>query len=401
MKLEYKAVSRDGKNLKGIIEAKDIADAVVMLRSRGFLPTKITPQKPNEIIAMLPFLGKIHPSDVVFFTRQLASMLTSGLTLVQSLRILREQIQNLVFAEVVGNIISDIEEGKTFSEAIAKHPQAFSPIYISIVKASEVSGLMDIMLVRLADNLEKQQKLESTIRGALMYPAIVIAGMVVVVIIMMIFVIPTLNVLYENLNIPLPLPTQIIVGLSNFIINFWFIILGMIVLSIFLFRRWKKTESGELLFDDIVLKLPIFGKLIREMVLTEFTRTLGLLVGSGTLVVDAINQTADTSANLLYRNAIIGVAKRVEKGMSIGDAIASYNLFPPILVQMVRIGEETGKLDDSLIRVSEYFEREVDQTVKTLTTAMEPIIMIILGIGVAFLIISIITPIYTITTSLQ
>ncbi|MBI3070392.1 MAG: type II secretion system F family protein, partial [Candidatus Levybacteria bacterium] len=282
MRLLYKAVTRDGKKVRGLIEAKDANEAASFLRSKELLPTHITQKTERGILSI--FTQKAKSSDLVFFTRQLSSMLASGLTLMQSLSILKDQVQNEAMIEIVSGIIIDIDEGKTFSAALAKYPKFFSQIYISLIKAGEASGLLDKVLLRLADNLEKQQKLKSTVKGALMYPSIVIAGIIAVMFIMMIFVIPQLNTLYKSLNIPLPLPTQIIVGLSNFTITFWPLVLGLIALLIFFYRRWRKTESGQLIFDDFVLKLPVFGKLIKQSILTEFARTFGLLVGTGTLV---------------------------------------------------------------------------------------------------------------------
>lgn len=401
MRLSYRAVTRDGKTVKGLIEAKDINEAASYLRNNNLLPVRIVSKEEGSILKFLPLFKKSAKSDLVFFTRQLSSMLASGLTLMQSLRILKDQVKNPATMDVMSGIIVDIEEGKSFSLAIAKYPDVFSPIYISLIQAAETSGLLDRVLLRLADNLEKQQKLKSTIRAALMYPAIVIMGMIIVVFIMMIFVIPQLSVLYQDLNITLPLPTRIIVGISHLVVIFWPFILGFVILLMFFYRRWHKTEVGQLIIDDLLLKLPIFGRLITLSILTEFTRTFGFLVGSGTLVVESLTQSADVTGNVHYKNAILGVARRVEKGITIRDAMSAYSLFPSILVQTVSIGEQTGKLDESLSRVSEYFEREVDQTVKTLTTAMEPFIMVVLGLGVAFLIISVITPIYSLVSSIQ
>ncbi|MCL5438447.1 MAG: type II secretion system F family protein [Patescibacteria group bacterium] len=398
MKLSYKAVTREGKIVRGIIDAKDIGEAASYLRSKEILPIKISESKNSNLFSSF---RKTSTSDLVFFTRQLSSMLASGLTLMQALNILKDQMKNPFMSEIVQDIIADIEDGKSFSIAISKHPELFSSIYVSLIKASETSGLLDKVLLRLADNLEKQQKLKGTIKGALMYPAIVVTGMIVVMFIMMIFVIPQLSVLYQNLNIPLPLPTLIVVGISNILIKFWPVVIIMAVLGFIFFRRWRKTEVGQLMIDNFVLKMPIFGNLIRETILAEFTRTLGLLIGTGTLVVEALNQAATTANNVHYKNAIIGVSEHVEKGVTISDAMAFYPLFPQMVTQMVSIGEKTGKLDESLMRVSEYYEREVDQSVKNLTTAMEPIIMVILGVGVAFLIISVITPIYNLTSSIQ
>lgn len=400
MKLRYKAATKEGRLSQGLLDAKDINEAAEYLRTKGLIPINIT-RIDNKFWANLPFMKKINSSDLVLFTRQLSSMLSSGLTLFRSLEILKDQIENEQMSEVVTTVINDVQEGRTLSQAIEKHTQVFSPIYVSIIRAGEQSGLLDKVLSRLADNLEKQAKLKSTVKGALMYPVIVIILMALVMAIMMIFVIPQLTVLYTNLNVELPLPTKIVVALSNFMIAAWpLIILGGAVVVIG-FRKWAKTADGKIIIDTTLLKLPVFGKLITQTILAEFSRTFGLLVGTGTLVVEALTETADTTGNVLYKNAIMDVSKQVEKGVTVGDAMAYYTLFPPLLIQLVRIGEQTGKIDDTLVKASEYFEREVDQTVKTLTTAMEPFIMIVLGVGVAFLIISVITPIYSLISSIQ
>ncbi|HUD09318.1 MAG TPA: type II secretion system F family protein [Patescibacteria group bacterium] len=400
MRLRYKAITKEGKVAQGLLDAKDIGETAGYLRARGLIPISIV-RIDNQFWADLPFFNSVKNTDLVIFTRQLSSMLTSGLTLMRALEILKEQVKNQTLIEIITSIIADVSEGKTFAQAIEKYPKVFSHIYVSIIKAGEQSGLLDKVLLRLADNLEKQSKLQSTIKSALMYPAIIIIMMVAVMVIMMIFVLPQLAVLYQNLNVPLPLPTQIVVGLSNLVVATWPIILAAIAVFAFFYRRWSKTTDGRLIIDTLKLKLPIFGKLMEQSILAEFSRTLGLLVGTGTLVVDALLETAETTGNVNYRNAITAVSKQVEKGVSVGDALASYPLFPPLLIQLVKVGEQTGKVDETLGKASEYFEREVDGKVKTLTTAMEPFIMIVLGIAVAFLIISVITPIYSLISSIQ
>ena len=401
MRLRYKAVTTEGKMLSGLIDAKEVIDAANYLRSKELLPIKIEKVSTSPVSQFISSFNKVKSQDIILFTRQLSSMLSSGLTLMKGLEILREQVENKALAEIIGGIITDIEGGKNLSSAISKYPDVFSPIYISLIKAGETSGLLDKVLLRLSDNLEKQSKLKSTIKSALMYPIIVIILMVVVMFVMMIFVIPQLSVLYKNLNLPLPLPTQIIVGLSAIVGTFWPLILIGAAIGYYLFRKWKKTDQGIFMVDSLVLKLPIFGVLIKETILTEFARTFGLLVGTGTLVVDALLQTADTAGNVNYKTAISALSKQVEKGISLGEAMSSNPLFPPMLIQLVKVGEQTGKVDETLMRASEYYEREVNQTVKTLTTAMEPFIMIVLGAGVAFLIISVITPIYSLISSIQ
>ncbi len=401
MRLSYKAVGKDGKVVKGLIDATDISEAVTYLRQRELYPIAVSPKKLNIFAYLSPFQGKVKGKDIVFFTRLLASMITSGLTLIRSLEILKDQTTNSALMDVENEIINDVTEGSSFSSSIAKYPQIFSSIYISLVKAGESSGLLDKVLVRLADNLEKQQRLRSTIRGALMYPAIVVTMMIAVMLIMILFVIPKLTVLYQDLNVPLPLPTRILLGFSSFVGTFWPIfIVGFLTIG-YAFRRWKRSENGELIFDTYILKLPLFGPILRKTILAEFSRTLGLLVGTGTLVVDALIQTANISGNKLYETAINEVSKKVEKGVTVGDALSSYTLFPQLLIQLVKVGEQTGKLDETLMKASEYFETEVNQSAKTLTTAMEPFIMVVLGVGVAFLIISVITPIYSIISAIQ
>jgi type IV pilus assembly protein PilC len=400
MKLIYKATSADGTVQQGTIEAKDINEAAYYLRSRALLPISIR-EKPEDSFSLDSLFKRQSGTDIVLFTRQLSSILASGLTLMQGLSILKEQLQNDSMKTIVNGIIADVQEGKSFSFAIGKYPKVFSPVYISLIKAGESSGFLDKILERLANNLEKSQQLKSTIRSALLYPIIIVVLMIAVMTIMMIFVIPQLTSLYSNLNISLPFTTQVVVGISNFTISFWPLIIGAVIISFFAYTRWTATASGKLIRDDLLLRIPVFGRLVRLSILTEFSRTLGLLIGAGTLVVQSLIETADVAGNAVYKNAIDDVAKRVEKGITMGDAIATYAIFPPILIQMIHIGEQTGKLDESLLKVSEYFDREVEEGVKGLTTALEPFIMVVLGLAVAFLIISIITPIYNLTSSIQ
>ncbi len=400
MRLTYKAVDRQGKVSRGVVDANDITEAANYLRDKNLIPVQITREQKN-ILDELPFFNKASTNDLILFTRQLSSMLASGLTLMRALEILKDQLENQRMIDVVNGVINDVEEGKNLSTAIAKYPNIFSPIYVSIIKAGESAGLLDKVLSRLADNLEKEAKLKSTVKSALMYPIIVVVLMVVVIGIMMIFVIPQLTLLYQNLGVSLPLPTQIIIALSNFTTTFWPFVIGGVFGAMFAYKKWSNTNDGRLIVDSIKLKIPVFGKLIKETILAEFSRTFGLLIGTGSLVVDSLMETADTTGNVHYKTAIVNIAHQVEKGVTVGDAMSYYPLFPQLLVQLVKIGEQTGKVDESLEKASEYFEREVDEMVKGLTTAMEPFIMVVLGLGVAFLIISVITPIYSLISSIQ
>lgn len=399
MRLRYKAVSQDGKKIRGFVEAKEIKDAAYYLRQRNLIPIQISKDSDFELLKKMPGVGKVKSKDVILFTRQLSSMLSSGLTLIKALEILKEQTGNKYLQETIGGTLLDIEEGKTFSDSIAKYPEVFPSVYVSLVKAGESSGLLDKIFLRLATNLEKQHKLRNTVKGALMYPIVVITLMFVVIIILMVFVIPQLSKLYDSLNVTLPFVTRVVVGASSFVGRVWILLIGLIGVFFYAFFKWKKTPNGKEIYDRNILRVPLFGKIIKETILTEFSRTFGLLVGTGTLIVDALNQSAGVTGNFVYEKAIKEISKRVEKGVPVGEAMSYYPLFPPLLIQLVKVGEETGKMDENLLKASEYFEEEVNQAVKTLTTAMEPLIMIVLGIGVGFLVFSVITPIYSLLSA--
>ena len=401
MRVRYKAVDKDGKVSRGLLDAKSVEESVEYLRKKGYVPISVD-RIDNRFWEQLPFLNEnVKEQDIILFTRQLSSMIASGLTLTKALEILKGQVKNKTLIEVTTTLINDVQEGKSLGQAMEKHPRVFSSIYVSIVKAGEQSGLLDKVLARLTETLEKRAKLKETIRSALMYPAIVILMMIGVMFIMAFFVIPTLGNLFTSLNVTLPLTTRLLIDFSNFLVNYWWVALGLLVFAYFSYKQWVSTENGRLTMDAFMLRLPIFGKIISESILAEFTRTLGLLVGTGTLVVQSLVETADTTGNVLYKSAIMDVSRMVEKGVSIGEAMSSYSLFPPMLIQLIKIGEQTGKIDESLIKASEYFEREVDNIVANLTTLMTPFIMIILGIGVAVLMFSVITPIYSLINSIQ
>jgi len=401
MRLYYRAVTHDGKSIRGLLEAKDIKEAATYLRKHQLIPVKIIPEGKTGLLRFFPFLRRVKSSDVVFFTRQLASMITSGLTLLQALNVLKNQLQNVAMSEVTQSVIADIEDGLPLSKALEKFPSAFSPIYIALIKTSESSGLLDKILTRLADNLEKKERLVHTIRNALMYPIIVVIMMIVVMIVMMVFVIPQLTTLYGNLNLSLPFTTVLVIGTSNFLINYWYIALIVLAIVFYYLRNWYRKPDGRKIVDTYLLKAPIFGNLFRDSMMAEFTRTLSLLISSGSLVVESLIKCSDVVGNVLYKEAITLTAKRVEKGIAMGDAMEASPLFPTMAVEMVKIGEQTGKLDNSLMKASEYFERGVEDKVKILTTLMEPVIMVILALGVGFLIIAIITPIYNLISNIS
>lgn len=396
----YRAKDKEGKTVEGVVEAINEKKASILLRKRGLLLLALKPlAKEISVLGFLKKLSGVTFSDIVAFTRQLATMVSAGLPLTNALELLTTQFKNETLAKMIKEIAADIEGGSSLSKALKKHPQYFSATYLSLVEAGEASGNINQILERLAENLEKQRATRGKLKSAMIYPTIIFISMAVVVFIMMTVVVPKLTILYQDMNIDLPLTTQIVILAANFFANFWWLVLIFIAGFVFLFNAWRKTAVGRKMFDAFVLAIPIFGKVNKKLILVEFTRTLGILVGSGVPILRSLNILAQSLGNVIFKEGINKAALGVEKGHPLGKMISSDPIFPPILGQMVTVGEETGKVDETLLKISVYFEQEGDEAIKALTTALEPIIMVVLGIGVGFVILSIIVPIYKLTAS--
>ena len=273
----------------------------------------------------------------------------------------------------------------------------FSTVYVALVKAGESAGVLDQIMKKMADTLDKQREFQNKTRGALIYPTIVFIGMITVAFIMMIFVVPKLTQMYQDFGAELPLPTKILIGVSNFMVNYWYLFFGMLAASFLIFRRWSKTPVGSLLLEQVVFKIPIWGPLKKDIVLAEFSRTMGLLSTAAIPILDGLRIVAETLGSQIYADGIIRAAVRVEKGSTLAEAIAAASDFPPILSQMIDVGEQTGKVDEILSKLADFYESQSELKVKALTTAIEPIIMVIMGIGVGFLVMAVIMPIYQLT----
>ncbi len=400
IQFNYTAKDHDGAERVGIVEAADNNQAAKILRERGLIV--ITIKAAGSGMSVDKFLGsfnKISATEITNFTRQLSTMITAGLPLTEALNILKAQTQNKQFQVIQESILHDIEGGGSFADSLTKHPKTFSKIYISLVRAGEASGLLDTILARLAENLEKDREFKAKTRGAMIYPIIVVVAITVVMFIMMIFVIPRLTGMYKDMGVELPGPTQFLINMSNFFVNFWWLMIGAMVVAFFGFKQYAKTDMGRKNIDQLLYKVPVFGKIRRESALTEFARTLGLLVGAGIPIIEALNIVSDSVGDRVYYDSIRKAARDVEHGAPLSVPISRDTNFPPILSQMVKVGEETGKLDEVLIKISKYFEAEAENLIKNLTTALEPFILIFLGLGVAFLVLSIILPIYKLTSS--
>jgi len=397
-KFNYIASNKKGEKAKGVVEAVNQVQAMSILRSKGFFVIKL------EMIEVLPgwmkwlkSFQKIKSSHVVHFTRQLATMINAGLPLTDALAILKFQ-SSLVMAKMVDEVLRQVEGGGSFYQALAKYPDVFNPVYLSLIKSGEAAGVLEKMLKRLASNLEKEAEFKSKTKNALIYPMIVTTAMILVAAVMMIFVIPKLTSLYGEFGAELPVVTKALISMSDFMVKSWYVLLVVIVGTGYGFWRWKQTVSGREMVDKYVLRLPIIGKLKTRVILTEITRTLSLLVEAGISIIEALEIISGAADNVIFSKSIKTAAKEVEKGLPLAAAIGKYEHFPPLVAQMIAVGEETGKVDEVLMNVSNYFESEAEQAIKGLTTAIEPLMMIVLGIGVAFLVVAVVMPIYNLTS---
>ena len=386
------------KTIKGLVESTNEKLAAKILRKRNLIPINIEATKESffkQII--IKFFRKITLADLANFTRNLSTMITAGLPLTDALTILKEQSSSKL-ALVIEDVSTSIEGGASLSDALERHPKVFSKVYVALVRAGESAGVLDNVLKRLADNLEKSREFQGKVKGAMIYPAIIIVGMVGVAFVMMIFVIPKLTGLYTEFGTDLPAPTKILITISNFLVSNLLLVIASIISFFYLLKIFQKTNAGKKKIDSFKLNFPLLGSLQKQMILAEISRTLGLLVSSGIQIVEALNIVSGASSNLVYIEGVKKAAKKVEKGFPLSQALAETGDFPMILPQLVAVGEETGKIDEVLEKTSHFFETESDQTLKGLTSAIEPLIMIVLGLGVGFLIIAIILPIYNLTS---
>ena len=397
-KYNYRAKDKQGKAVTGRVEASSPEVAAKLIRERELVLISLKPVRESPLLMIRRLRGKVSPSEVSTFTRQLATMVNAGLPITEALSILRTQARGGMQAVVV-QVLADVEGGEPFSKALSKHPKVFTPTYIALIKAGEAGGVMDKVLSRLADNLEKRQEFRGKVKGALIYPTIILIGMVVVGFIMVIFVVPRLTILYTEFDAELPLPTRILIGISTLALKLWPLMLIALASGLYAFRLYSKTPRGRRKLDELLFKIPIMGELQKQIILAELTRSLSLMIGAGVSILEGLNITAGVVGNKVLSEALEDTAQQVEKGFPIAYSFARHKeAFPFILSQMIAVGEETGKMEEVLGKISHIFEVESDQKVKGLTSAIEPLVMIVLGLGVGFLVIAIILPIYNLTS---
>lgn len=400
MFFQYKALKNNKIVIKKI-EAASSEAVIDYLQKNNYFPISIEKVQERSLSFLDNMTQRVNFNDIVNFTRQVAIMLNAGLTLIDSLEILKKQTTKLPLKKMIEAIDTKIKGGSSFSVALKDYKSNFSNLYISLVKSGEASGKLGEILLRLADNLEKEREFKSKLKGALVYPMIIVIGMFAVMFIMVTFVLPKLLGLYKDFNVELPLSTKILIGISNFSTKFWPLVLILITAGFYFAKKYLATKAGKKSFDQFALKLPVFGHIISISALVESTRTLSILIAAGISILEALSIVVDSTDNSIYQQAFLTVSHKVEKGQSLGTALDQEGIFPPILVQMSQVGEQTGNLDDTLLRLSKYFEMESEMATKTMTTLIEPLILVFLGVGVGFLVMSVITPIYNLTNSFK
>lgn len=391
--------SPQGGTIKGELTAGSTAEVQTYLRRQRIAPINIAP-KTQPLFGSLR--GGVKPKDIVIFTRQFATMIGAGLPLVQALDILSKQTENQAFAKMIGEIKNDVEGGSTFADALKKFPRVFSELYTNMVAAGEAGGILDTILVRLATYIEKAQQLIRKVKGAMVYPSVVITVAILVIVIIMVFVVPTFSKMFTNLGGTLPMPTQLVINLSKFLGGpGGLILLGSVIAFIVFVVQFRRTEKGKLFTDRILLRLPVIGMLFRKVAVAKFTRTLGTLVSSGVPILDGLNITAKTAGNKVIEKAVMGVRQGVSEGKTIAEPLTQSKVFPPMVTQMIAVGESTGALDSMLGKIADFYDEEVDQAVTTLTSMIEPVLMVFLGGTVGFIVVAMYLPIFKLITLIK
>lgn len=396
-KFRWEARSRSGSAQQGVMDAPNQAVVEAQLKKYGF--SNVTIKKEGKGFSKeikLPGFGskKVQTKEIVVFTRQFATMIDSGLPLVQCLDILSGQQENKTFKDVLLKVKESVEGGSTFADALSKHPKVFDNLFVSLVAAGEVGGILDTILNRLAAYTEKAMKLKKQIRGAMVYPATVMSIAIVVVAVIMIFVIPTFAKMFADFGGDLPTPTKFVIGLSNFIVNWILLIIASIIGVVVAIKKYYATATGRKTIDRFALKAPVFGPLIRKVSVAKFTRTLGTLVSSGVPILDGLEIVARTAGNVIVEEAILKVRQAISEGKTIAEPLKQSGVFPPMVVQMISVGEATGAMDAMLGKIADFYDDEVDDAVAALTSMLEPMLMVFLGVVVGGLVIAMYLPIF-------
>jgi len=395
----YRARNNGNQIVTGIVQATGLDSAKKILLQNGLTPLSIT--APKQLRDYIPFLGRVTSKEKAIFARQLSTMIEAGLTLSQSMRLLLRQMKKGKFQDALETILNDLQDGFSFSTALAKFPDVFDPIFINVVRAGEATGKLEVVLNQLATNMENSVKVQGKIKGAMMYPAFIIVAMFGVGIVMMVEVVPQLVGVLLDSGRTIPPATRLLIWLSNvFVHDGYILVIGGLIIY-FGGRAFFRSETGVQLFSKYSLKLPVFGSILEKSSMARFGRLLGMLLGSSVPLLEALRLINDSFPNRLYQRGIAQVAVQVERGVPMSVPITENPVFPSMVGQMVSVGEQTGKMDEVMNRLAGYYESEVESQVNGLSSLIEPIIIVLLGVAVAWLVIAILLPIYQVTTSIS
>ncbi len=394
----YSARSATGELLSGEIDLPTRDEVVGYLVRQRLRPVSVN-AKAREI--NIQFGTGIKTREVVIFTRQFATMINSGLPLVQSLTILAEQTENKIFQKIIVQVLNDIQAGQTLADAMGKHPKVFTELYTNMVAAGEAGGILDTILLRLATFLEKNDALVRKIKGAMTYPAVMLFVVIAATTILLWKVVPVFAGIFTSAGMELPMPTRVVLGVSTFLQSYiFFMVLGMVAL-VFLIRRYYATENGQLNIDRLLLRMPVLGDLLRKSAVSRFTRTLGTLVSSGVSILEGLQITARTSGNRVIHDAVMASRASIAGGATISEPLKASKVFPPMVVQMINVGEQTGGLDDMLQKIADFYDDEVDAAVTALTSILEPIMIVVMGVVIGGMVVAMYMPMFDMISTVQ
>jgi type IV pilus assembly protein PilC len=392
----YTARTMSGELKTSTLEAPTRDAAITQLRRQRLAIVKI-----NEDPVAKAKRGKVKMRDIVIFTRQFATMISAGLPLVQALDILAKQTENKTLVSIVRQVLFDVESGNTVADALGKHPRAFSSLYVNMVAAGEAGGVLDTILNRLATFLEKTEALIRKVKGAMIYPSVIALVAVVAVVIMLLFVIPTFENMFASVNLTLPLPTRIVIGLSQLLQSYWWAMAGSIAVAVVALKRYYATPDGKLAIDKFMLRLPIIGDVLRKSAVSRFTRTLGTLISSGVSILEGLEITARTAGNRVVQDSIMESRASIAGGETISQPLAKSGVFPPMVTSMIAVGESTGNLDEMLQKIADFYDDEVDVAVSGLLALLEPAMIVFLGVAVGGMIMAMYLPIFDMVNAVQ
>jgi len=399
----YKVRDKQGKLLEGTLDAESTTLVANRLRQLGYVPISIDKKSVgmSSEISIGIFKPKIKLKDVAVFCRMLATMINSGLQILRALAILEQETENKALAQVIGEVRGDIEKGASMTQAFARHPKAFNRLFVSMLKAGETGGVMDSVLLRLAETIEKQVELRGKIKSALTYPVAVFALVLMIVAAMLLFVVPTFTTLYDGLGGQLPFPTRLLIGVSSILTKYFLFVVAFWGIVIFLLRRYVKTEQGRDVKDRILLKIPLFGKLFHKTAVVRFSRTLSVLQTAGVNILESLAITSDTCNNTVMAKAITEIAEGVKVGDGIAKTMEKHSIFPTMVTSMTAVGEETGAIDEMLGKVADFYEQEVEAMVDALTSLLEPLMIVVLGGAVGGMVVALYMPMFNIINLIE